>query len=238
MITVVLWYWGNKYTPDHVNKTASMVGRHLRLPHRVICLTDSPTNIDPSIECRDLPPMPDYINSNRHLRRLWIFSNEAKELGDNLLQLDIDCIITGDITHLVAPKVTSPICIWKAGSLGSLPFALNPTFLWLKAGVHSGLWDKIRSNPERLFADAQKAHCVGSDQAICTYHFTNQDPHNRLNRIPWIETWDSSDGILGLTVDLQHGKKPLPPHTRIVSFHGRWDPAQCTSWPWVVEHWR
>lgn len=53
MHTVACVRVGTKYGPDHVARLASMVRRHLRVPHRIICLTDQRATV-PGVEVVDI----------------------------------------------------------------------------------------------------------------------------------------------------------------------------------------
>src|SRR5262245_11477262 len=97
MITVVLWKWGDLYTADHVNLLSRALKRHLHVPYTVFCITDNSDNLDPDINVFPIS----FTSGKRNLRRLWIFSPAASLLGSTLLQIDIDMVITGDITPLV-----------------------------------------------------------------------------------------------------------------------------------------
>ncbi len=54
-VNIICIKWGTKYGPDYVNKLRSMVQRHLKRPHRFVCLTDDTNGIDPSIETKPIP---------------------------------------------------------------------------------------------------------------------------------------------------------------------------------------
>ncbi|MFM8903690.1 MAG: glycosyltransferase, partial [Verrucomicrobiota bacterium] len=57
MATILCMKWGTKYGPEYVNRLRSMVRRHLRMPHRFVCLTDSSAGLDPDIECFPIPSL-------------------------------------------------------------------------------------------------------------------------------------------------------------------------------------
>jgi hypothetical protein len=107
MITVLLWKWRqrnyrSKFTADHVNIMTNMIGRNLDLPHKVLCITDDPDGV----KCETYPlwDEPSIILPEGRpncYRRLKVFGEFGKELGDRLFSVDLDAVITGNITQLL-----------------------------------------------------------------------------------------------------------------------------------------
>jgi hypothetical protein len=224
MLTVVAWRWGSKYTTDHVRRLQAGVGRHLRLPHRFVCLSDTPME---DVACQPLP----YTGGPKNCRRLWIFSDEAKQLGDRLLQIDLDMVITDDITPLVDRE--EPFVVWKSDSVGAIGYALNPSFLLVTAGARAHVWRTFINDTSGVLMRARR-DCMGSDQAVMT----------DLLRDANVPVWTEADGIIAYRVVCgPKGERgaTLPDQTRVVSFHGPRDPShpafQAAS-PWLAEHWR
>ena len=232
MLSIVCWKYGTKYGPDYVNKLASMVRRHLHVDHRIICITDDPTGLD----IASLPIR--YTAGQLNLRRLWLFSEEAHELfGPRVLQLDLDIVITGDITPLV--DRTDPFVIWRYTAPNSLGYALNTTFMLMDTGMFN-LWNDYLDNPTMMFNAAKAARCSGSDQSIVTYYFTHimSSPTSPKKRVPTCPVYTEDDGIYWYK-ELQRRKGVLPENARVVSFHGASDPSKhVDQWSWVAEHWR
>jgi len=52
LVNVVCLKWGIKYDREYVNRLYSMVERNLTIPHRFICVTDDPRELNPAIETR------------------------------------------------------------------------------------------------------------------------------------------------------------------------------------------
>src|SRR6185295_10398799 len=102
------------YSADHVNRLAYALKRQLHVPHQIVCITDNTDGLDfKSIYCAI--PLHHTIGK-RNGRRLWIFSDEARELlGSTVLQIDLDMVLTGDITPLVESFTANnrTFQIWK-----------------------------------------------------------------------------------------------------------------------------
>lgn len=236
-LTVVLWKWGRKYDASYVNKMSSMLSRHLHTPYRVICITDDPSGVE--VECRPLPVLDHYVMSNINLRRLWIFSAEAGDvLGPRILQLDLDMIITSDITPIAFRS--NPFIIWRYLAPTAMGFALNPSVMLFTPSDHlASLWRDFVADPLRQYHAARRARCSGSDQSLITYWFTAPIP-DKLTRSVLVPVWTNLDGIYWSRELQSNASSPgaLPPDARIISFHGRRDPKQQASkWPWINEHW-
>lgn len=241
MITVVLWKWGDLYLADHVDRIVRAIRRNLTIPHSIVCITDNTGDIPGSISAI---PIRD-VSGKRHCRRLWIFSDEARYLGSTLLQIDIDTVITGDLTPLVQGFVDSAdtFKVWKCKMSSRYRFGLNPTFMMLRAGAHSEIWNNYTSNPDWRLVQANRNGWPASDQAIISDHFTR--PLTQTTAEILCPVWDASDGIIAMRDELKavslsphnHLHDPLPPNTRLVSFHGRFDPKHFTMLDWVKQHW-
>lgn len=241
MITVVIWKWGDLYTADHVDRIVRAIRRNLHVAHSIVCITDNTGEIPGSISAI---PLRD-VSGKRHCRRLWIFSDEARSLGSTLLQIDIDTVITGDLTQLVVDYERSGanFQIWKCKMSSRYKFGLNPTFMMLKAGYYAHIWDDYVKNPDWRLVQANRDGWPASDQAIISHTFTSIKSQTVAE--PTCPVWTAEDGIISLRDELRqmslaphnHQHEPLPPGTRLVSFHGRFDPKQFTMLDWVKQHW-
>lgn len=234
MVTVVVWRWGKKYGASHVAKMQSMLKRHLSLPHRIVCITDKPHDLPAGV----IPTkMRGVVASVDHkcMRRMWIYSADAASLGERLLQIDLDVVITDSIDPIV--NRTEEFVIWKSDSNYKDGWAYNPTVLLITPGSMDDIWQRYIAKPKRVIeqteADGWGAR-VNTDQAVAGYLLKDRE----------VPVWTEADGIRGFRVFAgKHGQRGevLPDGTRIVSFHGPRDPSvedlreKC---PWIAEHWR
>lgn len=234
MITVVVWKWGTKYGIEHLTRMRSMLARHLSLPHKIVCLTDQPNAVPDGIEGHRLPKK--FPGSDmKCMRRLWIYSPKLAQLGERVLQLDLDMVLTRSIDPIVDRP--EPFVIWKSDSNVVHGWGYNPSVLLMTPGARADVWDRYRADPARVMADAEAAGWwvkVNSDQAIMSYLLAGEDvPH-----------WTDADGVVAYRViGGKRGQRgqTLPEHARIVSFHGPRDPSSQDlhqKSPWLAEHWR
>lgn len=233
MITVVCWKWGKKFTRGHVDRLQSMVKRHLHQKHRVVCITDKPTDLPAGVSPAPMPPtLPwDY----KGLRRMWLYSAEAGRLGDRLLQLDLDVVITDTIDPIV--NRPEPFVIWKSDSNWKDKWAYNATVMLISPPAKDDLWQRYMRDPKGILKAADQdgwGGKVNSDQALACYLLKDEQ----------VPVWTQEDGIVAYRVFAgKHGDRGqvLPPGTRIVSFHGPRDPGQAelqAKSPWIGLHWR
>ena len=227
MITVLLWKWHqpnyrSRFTAENVNIMINMIGRNLDLPHRFLCITDDPAGVS----CETYPL---WNEPNVNLpqgrpncyRRLKVFGEFGKELGDRLLSIDLDAVITGNITQIVDRK--EDFVIWKDVSQSTL---YNGGLWCMTAGTRKQVWEEFR--PE-ILQETKRLGIVGSDQAIVSHILG-----------PGEATWDENDGILSYRAHLRRGTLPLPPDARIVMLHGSENPDSPgpQSKRWVRDNYR
>ena len=236
MLDIVTFKWKpqfvyrSSYTAETVNVLAAMIARHFRGAYRFSCVTDDPAGLDSSI--RPLPMFEEHARLvSTHgrqnpscYRRLKLFSPEARELvGERILSLDLDTVITGDVTPLWTR--TEDFIAWE-GTAGRNPY--NGSMVMLTAGARPQVWTDF--DPERSPALARKAGFIGSDQAWIAYRLGLEEAR-----------WTRDDGVYSWRMHLRYKSGILPPGARIVFFHGSADPwlkSTQKSAPWISDHWR
>lgn len=238
-LTVVLWKWGTKYTAHHVNALARSLTQHLSIPHTVVCITDDPVGLDSTISTLPLPDS----SGRGNARRLWIFSDEAKILGERVLQLDLDMVVVADITPLVDRP--DPFVVWYCEAVGRIGFALNPSMMLMNTGVYPHIWEAYKATGNNLIFESNRNGCAATDQAVITYMLTVPDPRyvdvrgqKQLfrTRRPIVPTWNKANGVVSFR-SMRRNQHHLPCGTRIVSFHGPHDQANYTNLSWVKKYW-
>lgn len=184
MLTVVCWLWQGwrpVYTPEHVINLRNMLARHLRMPHRFVCVTDQPAI--PGVECvplwgcpiglADMPSVPNCY------RRLKLFADES--FGPAVLSIDLDCVILNDITPLVERALPHDFMIMKGYAN---PY--NGSLWFVRPGANSHVWTDlgpatIAAAREQRMADGRRFY--GSDQSVMAY------------MLPDAPMWTQADGL-------------------------------------------
>lgn len=227
------------YTAGHVNRLASMVSRHLRMPHEIVCVTDRPEGIDGGI--RIVPLWDDLRNYGRCFVRLKAFSPEMRDIiGERFVSLDLDTVIVGELDPLFDRP--EPFVIWSDPSR-LLPYCGSQWML--TAGYAPQVFEQFDYEIWKMLKPERNWH--GSDQAWMAH------------TLPGTATWGRGDGVYSFRLDIMKhrgvelmpgrfkrmvdrwGAPKLPKNARIVHFHGLYDPSQnylreCV--PWIEEHWR
>lgn len=186
MISVVTWKWGTLFGTDYVNRLRNMVERHLHVPHRLVCVTDDTTGIDPRIETVMLPEPVSALDSHCSIRmrqfdRGWSEVN----LGPRFLLIDLDVVIVDDITRIVDRP--EPLVCWWVDYCNLYAGGV----VLQDAGILQGLWNEFSTSPN-IFAAKAKAWSGGShdgsDQDMINYYL------DRERIVP--ARWSPEDGLV------------------------------------------
>ncbi len=229
-LSVLCWKWGSLFGPHYVNRLKLALRQHLAIDHQLFCVTDDPAGIDDDICVVQMPS--EYADTPRCRRRMKQYDRAfARLIGKRILSIDLDMVITGDITPLVDRP--EPIVCWKVGYAG----VFSGSFVLYDYDALHGLYDAFAADPEGYPLVAWPRG-VGSDQAMLNHWLSTQPP------IPF---WTEADGIItyfgeGYERFAHLGVGPtnptLPPHARIVVL-GSADKAAMDEgqFPWVRQHW-
>jgi hypothetical protein len=233
VISVVCFQWNNgfrDYTPDRVNILARMLKAKCSFPHRFICVTDETDGFSEDVEVLPMPAAaqamakiksPEGSRFPSSYRRLWAFSDEARCLGERILLLDIDCVITADLAPLLEPDADfvgwCPNYNW--GPVGTKRVA-GGTWL-LRTGTHTEVWTDFN---EAKAKEVRAKGFRGSDQAWLTYKLADN-----------CVFWPKNAGIYQ-SQDMKPRRWTLPSDARIVHFNGDFKPWNKRNLPWVRKH--
>lgn len=229
MLTIVTWKWNRpeyrtKFTAEHVNVMARMIGRHYAGEHEVCCVTNDSDGIDPQV--RIIPDTEDFaslrsphggISNPSCFRRLRMFMEDAAEtFGERIVSIDLDAVIVRDM---------APVWDRDEDFVGwrdpMSPRQLNGSMMLLRAGSRPGVWDEF--NPDSSPGKALKAGYKGSDQAWLSYCLAGEP------------RWTKDDGIYSFRVDVMG--RVLPKDARIIFFHGNVKPWTVPEVDPVRKHW-
>lgn len=249
MINVILWKWrknGYRSTFDHdtINTYLRMADRSIRVPHRIVCVTDDPKGIDGAVSIVDIRTLPSYVWMNVRnpsspvnpscYVRLAIYHPDAVALfglvGDRIVSSDVDAVLIDDATSLF--DRAEDFAIWGGQSVQpgrpQVYNWFNGSFQALRAGARPQVWTRFdpRVSPQRAHA----AGCRGSDQGWIAHCLGRQE---KLLTI--------GDGICSYRNHVLPAGGRLPAGAKFVAFHGRHDPWHNDvhrAHDWVREHYR
>lgn len=234
-ISVVCWLWNDDkaaytYNPEYVNKLNSMLKRNTSVPFNLVCVTDEDATLFESDirviktpeSARKLQELrtPEGKNYPTCYRRLWMFSEEAKILGDKVLLIDIDTLIVGNVDNLL--NIDEDFVGWHHSSNAGWGDNYFIGCLWLhKTGTRTSVWEDFVNDPERSIKQAKDAGYRGSDQAWISYKlFASEKKFEKT---------------LGLYTS-EFMNNP-PQDAKIIQFNGFTKPWT-SPLPIVKEHWK
>lgn len=237
MLRVVTWLWKphpayrSQFAPEHTNILRRMVARNYPHPHEMVCITDQTEGFDPEI--RLIPLWQDYRGLGSPYGpgapscypRLRAFSPEmADVIGPRFVSMDLDVIITGDLTSIWNRE--EDFLIW-GGKNRRTPW--NGSMWMMTAGAREKVWTEFQRDPERAKRKALGAGFYGSDQAWMNYILGPNENH-----------WDEDDGVYSYRMHVKNNNGLLPPDARIVFTEGHYMPSDpnLQKLPWVQEHYR
>lgn len=219
MDSIICWQWNigfRSYKPIHVNWLASACKMHCSFPHRFICITDEKKGFSNDVEVMPLPDAArevaklQSVEMNKRFpssyRRLWAFSKEATVLGDRVMNLDIDCMVVGDLAPLFDNDY--PFVGWRPQSVWGKENRIGGGTWLLRTGAHPEVWEDFS------IQEAQKARKIGwrgSDQAWLSYKLAHK-----------CAVWPQHSGIYQKQDGAQQWKQ-IATDARIIHFNGHMD---------------
>jgi len=221
MLTVVTFFWAEKYPASYVAKLQAGIRRHLKQPHRFVTITDRPEGVIDGefwhIPKEDYPLLPGC------LARLRLFDpkgwQDTEEVQGRIVCIDLDVVITGPLDALF-DRPEPFVILQGANSINPCPY--NGSLWMLQAGYRPDVWTDFS-------LDVEFPHyTVPDDQSWFAHKLPNAagwqaGPQSGVYAFKKT-TWPKGDG--------------LPPDARLVAFPGHRDPSQFTHLDWVRRNWR
>ena len=186
-LTVLLcWWvgWSNHYSVPHVNALTRQLREYLKIPFRIVLLTDQKAT---GAEVDEILPLPDDPEGLRVIgrvncyRRLRFFDPEyTKQFGTEwVMSMDLDTLIRGDLTPLIESSMDHPYGMWivRGRWAGTKHIHLtrelrskvkspvrpyNGALFMVRIGDNAQVWNDF--HPVDTPARIQKLKWVGSDQ--------------------------------------------------------------------------
>jgi hypothetical protein len=203
--------WRPLYDFRNVNALQSMLSQYLKMPHRLVCMTDTPAGI----RCETMPmwKTPEVKVRDRFpncYKRLNLFRRDAEAVfGKRILSIDLDCLILRELDPLITDDDFRIVDGFSAPYNGSM--------FMLRSGSRPQVWDKFdpATSPKIANSQVMKSgrNYLGSDQAWISYI------------IPGEKVWGRSDGVY-LFHDANKNEEILKA-ARVIFFPGLrkpWDP--------------
>ena len=145
MLNVICVKHGTKYTSLHVNRLYNMVKRHLTIPHRFVCFTENPTDINPNINIVKLP----YNSSiSGWWWKTYIFCKDHFNNFDINLYFDLDMVIVKNIDKLITYKQGRFIGLEDVGRVFGNKGKLGSAVMRWQDHTYSNIWNTFIPNPD------------------------------------------------------------------------------------------
>jgi hypothetical protein len=207
-----------------------MVARHLSVPHRFICVTDDTIASRPARDDIKLVPLDwrKHVPGTVFMRLMqhnpdWCRTN----LGERVLSLDLDVVITGSLDHIAAR--TEDAIFWRNPNFPAPQRAFYQSSVQLfSAGARPQLWTDF--DPEQSIK-------------FVNWRFGGKEQAWISERLEWNEAYfDANSGIYG--AGRLGGKgvgSELPANACIVSFPGAREPSQAQTQidhPWITRFYK
>jgi hypothetical protein len=205
-----------KYGESHVNTHYRMISDNLNIPFNYFLFTDNISG---------------HYNSNIKVCKLWdycrplggcynrlfSFSKDMLPLvGDRAIYMDLDMIITGDITRLLDRD--EDFVYYKMRNASGPGQRMNNGMYMMTTGSRDFIWEEFISDPQQAINMRKGA---GTDQGWTNYRLDLE------NEAHWTQ---GVDGIYDMRQDIIFGKGVLPENCKILMWPGPRDPSQ--------KHWR
>lgn len=210
------------YSAKHVNILYYSLGRNLKIPFNFVCVTDDSSGLDHRIEV--IPLWDKCRNLGGCYNRLYVFSKDMRSLlGRRFACIDLDCVITGDVTPIFSRQEDFIINSYKP--FPAHKFNMNQKYngglFIMNAGCRKQVWETF--DPKKSPDILTKAHdiCVGTDQGWIRYVLGENEA-----------VLTEKDGIY----EARAFSSTLPNNAKIVMFAGQRDPSLSTH-KWVTNNW-
>ena len=244
MLSVICFYWkdparrrGYEFTPEDVRIWDAMIARNLTIPHRRICVTHRPDLIDfmETVKLDETKHVPGTCTVKLMAWRPDI----APILGERILSMDIDCVVTGNLDALVDRK--EDVVLWrnpnyeKGGRRGFYQGSLQ----LFNAGARPFLWEDFDPDNTPRWLNRRFG---GAEQVWISERLNTSFPEPGWE---WNEAyWTDADGVYGAGRLMHSGQDKgigteLPENARIVFTPGDRIPSMPSTQekhPWIREH--
>ena len=227
MLHIVTWLWGDKWPAFYAERLFAGIRRNLKQPAQLILMTDdeflvcAEADLVLSIDHAD----DKYLGLPGCLVRMRMFDAEwqkriGAEIGDRIVNIDIDCVTTGPIDHLFDSEDEFTI---MQGFNSTNPCPFNGSLWKFRAGERHDVWDDF--GPEAHHRFNVPIHAIPDDQGWLHFKFPKAKAYTPQNGVYCFKkkTWTTG--------------KVLPEGACVVAFPGR-DPAKYQELDWVKANWK
>ena len=214
--------WGSRYGSEFVNRLYSSIQRHTKRKTKLYCYTDNKIGINKEIFCKPLPS----INLPKDIsltpwRKLSVWQYPLGELKGDVLFLDLDLVITGNLDRFFDFKPGKYCVIENWTQLGQN--IGNTSCFKFPVGKYEFIYNKFNKNPEKIWKKYHIEQIFLSSEIKEQYFWPSKwcqsFKHNLLPKWP-MRIWKPAK---------------LPSETSLVAFTGKPDPDDVIEGNWPVK---
>jgi hypothetical protein len=151
---VVCVKWGDKFTPEHVNRLYRMAKKNISLPFNFYCYTENSNGLNQEIK---IAPLDESLDLKAWWWKLTLFKRNDRPEGINLY-LDLDVVIQNNIDEIFKRVVKDKLTILESFDLNmnftefhfdvnTLPFYNSSIMVWYN-NENINLYEKFITNTE------------------------------------------------------------------------------------------
>lgn len=224
MQTIICMKWGTRYGPEFVNRLWRAIQRNSSRETRLVCFTDDDTHVDPQVICYPIPDinLPENVIETPW-RKLAVWQFPLEDLRGDVLFLDLDLVITGNLDDLFdyEPGRYCVIENWTQLGQGNG----NTSCFRFPVGKYAHIFDRVHKNPQSVLSQYRIEQLYISreidDMVFWPKDWCVSFKHSLLPKWP-----------------LNFFKAPpLPADTRMVAFTGKPDQDEALRGEWPVKKW-
>lgn len=141
---------GTKYPVQDVYRLQAMVQRHLPIDHRFVCITDKNSTAFPGIDTVRTN-LPGWFGKLQLFEPTW-------RLGERVLYLDLDSVITGSLEPLAALDTQFGICANFTRRAGNLdwPCQYGSCVMTIGSNFGARVWERFRRASDNWMRNAER----------------------------------------------------------------------------------
>ena len=244
MLTIVTMKWNAQvtgesipsqsiinYGRDHVTKHYNMCKRWMDTEFNYVFYTDEFIDgLPEGIDQRPLfPTFSNHFERGGCYHRLFMFSKEFYEMHAPFVSMDLDMVITGDITSLF--DTDQPFVYYKMKGGDGNGWRMNNGMFYINTDMFDPLWKAFDERPEMVISNRKGA---GTDQGV-----TN----GMIGNFEELACWQQGEfgpGIWDLRQDFdEKNRTDLPHKCKIVMCPGPRDPSlknYADKYPWLKQY--
>lgn len=228
---VICIKWGDRYSPDYVNRLYNMVTRNTQYSIEFYCFTDNATGLDDRIRVYPIP-----VLKGDPIDRGFCYRKEAGLCDDNLGDLngqrvfffDLDVVFVDNIDSLFSyPSGEEFVIINDWNSKGD-QVGQASCYSWV-VGTLGYVKADFEKNPE----DIIDKYFTASQEYLSAKII---EQHGRLNF--WPDSWFRSFRFhcMPLGIFRKFVTPSIPAGSKIIVFHGNPNPHEAIEGVWSYSH--